>query len=311
MRTVFIGASQFGLRCFRHLAGIEVIELVGLVSNPPVFSISYRPEGVRNVLHADLCAAARELGVPSYLMAPDEKMSSPALLEQLTGWQPELILVIGWYHMVPLRIRSLAPTLGMHASLLPEYSGGAPLVWAMIEGETRTGISLFALAEGVDNGPILGQAEVPIAYEDSIASLYARIEIAGLDLLSRHLPELAAGRARFMPQDETLRRIMPQRAPSDGLIDWRLSAKRLYNFIRAQTRPYPGAFGLIGQTRLTIWAARPVAAGEGPAAAIPGQLFRGSSGAWLVRCGQGEALELLEWEAEGGQPELNEGLRLG
>ena len=89
-------------------------------------------------------------------------MRDPALLEKVACWKPEAFLVSGWYHMVPRKWRALAPAYGLHASLLPDYSGGAPLVWAMIKGEEKTGITLFQLGDGVDDGPILGQAETPI-----------------------------------------------------------------------------------------------------------------------------------------------------
>ena len=122
--------------------------------------------------------------------------------------------------MIPKRWRELAPANGLHASLPPDYSGGAPLVWAMINGESRTGITLFQMDAGVDFGPIVGQKEEQILPSDTIATLYSRIEERGLELLQEVLPQLVHGTLKLKQQDENKRRIMPQRSPEDGLIDW-------------------------------------------------------------------------------------------
>jgi methionyl-tRNA formyltransferase len=292
LRIVFIGASRFGLRCLDTLNGLAGVELAGAVTAPRTFPISYRPDGVTNVLHADVEDFCREHEIACETIA--DGMRDPALLERVSTWRPDAFLVAGWYHMVPKRWRALAPAYGMHASLLPDYSGGAPLVWAMIEGEEKTGITLFQLGDGVDDGPILGQAETPILADDTIATLYARIEDLGIGLLRRHLPELAAGTALLFPQDESRRRIVPQRGPEDGLIDWSRPARRIHDFIRAQTRPYPGAFTDLFGGRLTIWAARP---SDSPS---PGQgRLGGSAERPLIGCGDGHALEILAVAADG------------
>lgn len=291
MRIVFIGASRFGLRCLDTLTGLTGVDLVGAVTAPQTFPISYRPEGVTNVLYADVEQYCRCRSIPCESIA--DGMRDPALLERVTGWRPDAFIVVGWYHMVPTRWRALAPAYGMHASLLPDYSGGAPLVWAMIEGEEKTGITLFQLGDGVDDGPILGQSETRILPEDDIATLYARIEDLGVDLLRRHMPGLASGTAELIPQDESKRRLVPQRGPEDGLIDWSLPARRIHDFIRAQTRPYPGAFAMIGSRKVTIWATRPTE----EASPGPGRIG-GSATRPLIGCGD-KSLEILNVAVDG------------
>ena len=127
-------------------------------------------------------------------------MNDSALLEKVKKWKPDAFVVVGWYHMIPKIWRDLAPAFGMHASLLPDYSGGAPLVWAMMNGESTTGITLFKMDEGVDSGPIVGQFPEPIYSHDTIATLYGRIEERGLQLLSRFLPDLAEDNISFTVQ---------------------------------------------------------------------------------------------------------------
>lgn len=254
MRIVVIGASKFGLRCLEKVMTLPKCEVVGIVTNPETFSISYRPEGVKNVLYADFRPLAEKHKIPVFVMKG--KMSDPLLVKTIQKWEPDFILVVGWYHMVPRSIREIALTAGLHASLLPDYSGGAPLVWAIINGEQETGISLFILEDGVDNGNIIGQKAEPIYLNDTIATLYGRIEKRGIELIEDHLPQVAQGKLIRIKQDETMRRIMPQRHPEDGEIDWNWSALQIYNFIRAQTRPYPGAFTFYKNEKRIVWEAK-------------------------------------------------------
>jgi len=254
MRIVFIGASQFGLKCLQEVRNLENCEIVGIVTAPQKFNISYNPKGVVNVLHANVKEYALEYQIPCREI--DQGMKDESLFAEVCSWKPDIFLVVGWYHMVPRNWREVASAFGLHASLLPDYSGGAPLVWAIINGENKTGITFFQFNDGVDNGPIVGQAETNINNDDTIATLYSRIEDLGLDLIRENLPKLADGTANFLEQDEANRRIFPQREPKDGEIDWQKPAIEIYNFVRAQTRPYPGAFTLFNGKQLKIWDVR-------------------------------------------------------
>ena len=289
MRVVFIGASGFGLRAAEVLVGLPDCQLVGVLTAPREFSISYRPTGITNVLHADMSKFAAERAIPCQILS--KGMDDPELFSTVCDWRPECFIVVGWYHMMPAAWRKVAPAYGLHASLLPDYSGGAPLVWAMIKGEQRTGITFFQFADGVDNGPVVGSLPTNILPEDTIATLYARIEDLGLQLLQDNVPILARGPARLMPQNESKRRLFPQRSPEDGRIEWSQRAERIHDFIRAQTRPYPGAFALLGDVKVSIWrsALRP---GEGPQLQ-PGELALMDKRLW-VGCGQQTMLEIVE-----------------
>lgn len=254
MRIVFIGASKFGLRCLERISAISDNEIVGIVTNSEVFSISYNPKGVKNVLYADFLTFAEKQKIPVFILK--DSMTDPQLIETIKGWTPDFILVVGWYHMIPNVIRNIAPVAGLHASLLPDYSGGAPLVWAIINGEPKTGITFFMFDNGIDSGDIIAQKAERICLNDTIATLYARIEEHGLSLLEENLPKVAEREVVLTPQDNTRRRIMPQRNPDDGEIDWNWSSLQIYNFIRAQTKPYPGAFTYLNGKKLTIWEAK-------------------------------------------------------
>lgn len=294
MNLVFIGSSKFGLRCLSACLEMPELNVTGVVTSPQTFAISYRPSGVTNVLHADVAGLANSHAIPAQML--ERSMNDTDLFETVAKWNPDIFLVAGWYHMVPKRWRELAPAYGLHASLLPDYSGGAPLVWAMINGETKTGISLFQMDDGVDSGPIAGQKEEPIHPDDTIATLYARIEERGLELLRDALPEIASGRLKLQLQDETKRRIVPQRSPEDGLIDWTKDAASIDRFIRAQTRPYPGAFTTLNGKPLHIWRTELVAANDQLKTEC-GCVDRVNECTYIVACGTGAiALNEITYE---------------
>lgn len=253
MRTLFFGATDLGYQCCERL--LERGEgIVGLFTIPREFRISYSPNTpVKNVLYRDFHGLGTRYDIP--VVEVRGKMDE--YLSQVEAFRPELILVIGWYYMIPRSMRNLAPRgcVGVHGSLLPRYRGGAPLVWAMINGEDRAGVTLFHFADGVDDGDIIGQREFEIEPSDTIREVLDKATRATIDVVEEYLPRLADGTAPRVPQDNSKATVVPQRSPADGLIDWSWNPDRINNFIRAQTKPYPGAFTYIGDKRVTIWSA--------------------------------------------------------
>jgi methionyl-tRNA formyltransferase len=301
MRIVFIGASNFGLKCLEACFEIPEVDVTGIITASKTFRISYNPEGVMNVLHADVFELAHTRNVPVKKL--ELSMNEPGLLEAVSVWKPDAFLVAGWYHMIPKSWRKLAPAFGLHASLLPNYSGGAPLVWALLNGEKKTGITMFQMDDGVDSGPIVGQREEHIYLDDTIASLYTRIEQQGLILIRETLPQMVRGTLKLVPQDETKRRIVPQRSPKDGYIDWSQDARIVERFIRAQTRPYPGAFSILNAKPLHIWAATLASSISDNQV---GQVHRINDDTYAVGCGTGSIyLEVISYESQTyARPEL-------
>lgn len=294
-RVVFIGASKLGLLCLQKLIESSCCEIVGAVTVPETFPISYSRKGVRNVLFADVGSYCNARGIDCSVMRTG--MEDPDLLARVRAASPDLFIVAGWYHMVPKSWRALAPAYGIHASLLPDYSGGAPLVWAMINGETETGVTLFRLASGVDDGPVVGQASTNITPNDTIATLCGRIELLAVELLRRHLPHLADGTARLTVQDERRRRLFPQRTPEDGAICWSRTAQQTHDFVRAQTKPYPGAFALLGKDKVTIWSTKRTEVL--PDTVPPPGGLAAKEGLVYVGCGQGSALQITSVAVNG------------
>ena len=289
MKIVFVGASKFGLHCLKAIIPLPKCQLVGSITVPQTFAISYRPQGVKNFLYADFKSYCDLNNLNCLVMT--QGMKDTLILDHIQSLSPDMFIVVGWYHMLPKSWRDIAPAYGLHASLLPDYSGGAPLVWALINGETKTGITLFKLNEGVDSGEIVGQKHTEIFREDTIATLYQRIESFGVELLLEELPRIIDGTAKHTSQDEQKRRVFPQRSPEDGQINWDHSAEQLYNFIRAQTKPYPGAFSMHGKNKIIIWASR-ITYSEINLSLTLGEI-KNIENKIIVGCGKG-ALEIME-----------------
>ena len=254
MNVIFCGSTKFGLSCYKALKtvdGVDVLAIIGLKSNR--FKISYSVDEVSNVNFVDFESIAQRDGLP--FIACEGSLNESSIVEKLAELAPSAFLVAGWYHMIGKKVRAIAPCFGLHASLLPDYAGGAPLVWAMINGESRTGVTLFEMDDGVDTGPIVGQREVGISNDDEIKTLYSKIELQACDLIAEKFTEMSEGHFTKFEQDFSNRRHFPQRSPADGLIDWSWSAEYVCRWIRAQTKPYPGAFFLHKGKKIIIWKA--------------------------------------------------------
>jgi methionyl-tRNA formyltransferase len=253
VRTVFVGASSLGHACCQALleAGKQLDHIVTM---PRDFEVGGRAGGrrhVQNVLHADFVALAEEYAVPITVTDGNLRPHEPMLRDLA----PEVVLVAGWYHLVPRSVLEIPSqgVAGLHGSLLPKYRGNAPLVWAMINGERRTGVSLFWFDDGVDTGDVIDQRSFDIDEQDTIAEVVAKASSAAVSLVLDNYDPLAAGTAAATPQDHSSSTTFGPRTPADGEIDWSWPVERIRDFIRAQAHPYPGAFTRIGGKVVRIW----------------------------------------------------------
>ena len=240
MSIVFFGTTDTGWHGLEHMvrAGLPVR---GIVTGLPEFEISYARGKVQNLRHRSFQNFQNNFGIPILTFT---RQFDETVLQTLADWRPELFVVMGWYHLIPARVRALAPlgAVGIHWSLLPKYRGGSPLVWAIINGETETGASLFYMEDRIDAGKIVAQASVPIAAHEIVGDLIEKLNAISRKLVSEHVPRILNGTAAAWEQDESAATFFPPRAPEDGRIDWQWPARRVYDFIRAQTLPYPCAF---------------------------------------------------------------------
>ncbi len=242
MKIIFLGATKFSEDILNHILNNK-IDVSALFTIPQEFGISYSNTKVKNYNYSELEVVAKKNNIPCYYVDSSENGKKiNDYYDVIKSIEPDVILIMGWYYMVPKKIRDIATygAWGIHASMLPDYAGGAPLVWAIINGEKETGISLFKLDDGVDDGDIISQEKIIIEEEDSIKEVYEKVTIASKKILLNALQDIS--KITFTPQDKSKIKIYPQRKPDDGELDLTKTSRELYNFIRAQSSPYPGAF---------------------------------------------------------------------
>jgi len=293
-RIVFIGVHQESRAPFEYL--LETGEkVVGLVTLTPEHAAKFSGT-------TDLASLAREANIPTLEV---KTLNDEGALEFIEQFEPDIILVIGWMQLLTDRVLQIPKIacLGFHASLLPKYRGRAPVNWALINGETKTGNTLMVLAPGADEGDVVAQREIPIVFEDDCGTLYDKVSQTEVDMLAEILPLVRQGRMPRIRQDGETATVMPRRRPDDGLIDWGKDARRLYDWVRALTHPYPGAFTWLDGRKLYVWRAFPKPPHNPPADMAVGTVVHGEDGYPEVKTGSGW-LELRRVQLEG-EPELD------
>jgi len=296
VRTVWVSYDTIGRECL-EAAAQSGAEVVGVATLP----------GPVDPLRSGQCSfaeVAKRLGAP---LIETADVNAEQTLVHIEALAPELVFVVGWSQLVhdPFIALAREGVFGMHPTLLPRHRGRAAIPWAILSGLARTGVTLFEISDSTaDSGAIVGQIEVPIGPEDTATTLFDRITEAHVALVRELVPQLVGRRAPRVPQDPRRASAWPRRTPADGIIDWQTRAPYLHDWVRAQTRPYPGAFTYLGEAKVVIWQARPVKIATGaPAGTVVDQQPEGP----VVACGEGA---LLLEDVESPQP-LTTGTVLG
>jgi methionyl-tRNA formyltransferase len=290
MRIVFVGAVAFSRRCLAEVldAGGGVVGVLTLAPEDASFNADY----------VDLEPLARKHGIPVWRIRHIRDAESVALLREL---EPDVVFVFGWSQLVPAHVLELAPLgfIGAHPALLPRGRGRHPIVWTLVEGLERSGLTFFYLDEGADSGDILWQGEFAVDFEDDAATVYAKVEELATRAIHEFLPQLATGTAPRVAQDERLATYWRKRNDDDRRIDWHAPSVAIYNLVRGLTRPYVGATTTCDGREIVIWRARPDERelDDDARAARPGTvLLRGGVGV-DVRTGD-SALTLIDVEPD-------------
>jgi methionyl-tRNA formyltransferase len=232
-----------------------------------------------------------------------ERAREPGFIEQLQQLQPQLVVVAAYGQILPSSILEL-PRFGcinVHTSLLPRYRGAAPIQWAIINGDSHTGVTIMKMDTGLDTGDILAQETTPIASADDAQSLHDRLATMGARLLVRTIPGFLDGTVvpRLQPKEGVVH--APKIKKEDGLLDWNQPAEVLWNRLRGLV-PWPGLFTFVslGQKRLMlkVWEARPEY--QSSLSTFAGQVLAADSKGITVACGTG-ALRITVLQLEGGK----------
>ena len=297
MRTVWVSFDTMGRDCLEAAAesGAEIVAVVTL-------------PGPIDPNRSGQCSFDEVAARHGAVLVQTADVNAESTLDAIRALDPELIFVVGWSQLVREPFIALAGegVFGIHPTLLPRHRGRAPIPWAILSGLARTGVTLFEILDAsADSGAIVGQVAVDIASDETAATLFARIADAHVELIRVCVPQLLARTAPRIPQDARRASSWPKRVPADGIIDWETRAPYLYDWVRAQTRPYPGAFTFLGDDKVVVWRARPVELDD---AAPAGTIVATRPEGPVVACGQGG---LLLEEIETGAGELVVGARLG
>ena len=195
---------------------------------------------------------AQNAGIPVF--TPDDINASPAV-EQIKALQPDLILSAYYRHLISEQILGTARlgAFNLHGSLLPKYRGRAPVNWAILQGESRIGMTLHRMVRRPDAGGIVDQEAVEIGVRDTAEEAFRKVLPCSRRILERQIEALLAGTATETPQDDSQATYFGARGPADGRIDWTKSSRAIFNLIRAVTDPYPGAFTEIDGAQLIVW----------------------------------------------------------
>jgi methionyl-tRNA formyltransferase len=278
-RVVLIGAVHEALPALEALLRLDV-RVAGVVTAPA--AAAARLSG-----HVDLAGPLAGRDVP--VLRPEDA-NHPDAVEQVRVLRPDLLVVVGWSRLIGPELLAVPPRgcVGFHASLLPRGRGRAPVNWAIIRGAGATGNTMMLLAPGADTGAVLAQRRIPIGPHDTCADVYAAVGRAGAELLAEQVPLLLAGRARPVPQREDAATWWPRRTPEMGVTDWNRPAAAVHDWIRAQTRPYPGAFTSRDGRRVMLWGSAPP--GPGEPAGPPGEVLAADLGGLRVGTAGGSVL---------------------
>lgn len=240
LRIAFLGMGQIAASCFDAIMDTNH-QVVGV--------LSHRRE--TNEENDELINKVLRRNIPLCL-SPARSKEAMTFVRQL---HPDLLVSVHYRYIVPGEVLSLASEGGInvHGSLLPKYRGRSPNVWAIINGEAKTGISVHYMEEEVDAGDIILQEEFPITMHETAGSLMGKYKEKCPLLLVEAIRRVADEQVSRVPQDHAAASFYGKRSPEDGRIDWNSSSKQIYNCVRAMTHPYPGAFTYVRGRRLFVW----------------------------------------------------------
>ncbi|ACJ34151.1 methionyl-tRNA formyltransferase [Anoxybacillus flavithermus] len=288
MNIVFMGTPDFAVPILEQLIK-DGYNVVGVVTQPD------KPKGRKQQLTPPpVKVAAESYGIP--VLQPT-KIREKEQYEQVIALQPDLIVTAAFGQILPKPLLD-APTYGcinVHASLLPELRGGAPIHYAILQGKEKTGITIMYMVEKLDAGDILTQVEVPIDERDTVGTLHDKLSQAGARLLSETLPKLLRGDITPMKQNDEQATFAYNIKPEQERIDWTKTGEDIYNHIRGMN-PWPVAYTTYGEERWKLWWGEKVRASS---QAKPGTIVAVEQDGIIVATGNETAIKITELQPAG------------
>ncbi|MEY9866237.1 methionyl-tRNA formyltransferase [Peribacillus sp. B2I2] len=287
-KIIFMGTPDFSVPVLKRIID-EGYDVIAVVTQPD------RPVGRKKVLTPPpVKVEAEKQGIPVY---QPEKIREKEELEKIIALNPDLVVTAAFGQILPNELLD-APKYGcinVHASLLPELRGGAPIHYSILQGKEKTGITIMYMAEKLDAGDILTQAEVAIGEEDNVGTLHDKLSKIGSDLLAETLPKLLNQELQAIKQDEDQATFAPNIKRSEEKIDWSKSGEDIYNHIRG-LNPWPVAYTTLDGSILKIWQAKKL---EDSNLAVPGAIIDVQNDGFIVSTGNETAILVTELQPSG------------
>jgi methionyl-tRNA formyltransferase len=283
-KLLFLGSKAAGLTVCRQLVRtLPPGVLVAIVCPDDSSDERSAAEGFRDL--------SRESGIPLIVVG-----SRAQTLDIIERFRADIAIVHGWYRLLPVEEFPSTRFFGFHYSPLPRYRGNAPLVWQILKGESSFGVTLFEIAPSLDEGPIYDQVVLPLAIDEAVGDALERAELVACEMLGRFVRDWLGGEIRRRAQPDLQPTYCGLRVPEDGRIDWHAPAMDVHNFVRAQSRPYPGAFtDLPDGKRLVVWKST---LEPKEMIGVPGAVCEVSPSHVVVATGKG-AIRVIEVQVEG------------
>ncbi|HOK78540.1 MAG TPA: methionyl-tRNA formyltransferase [Verrucomicrobiota bacterium] len=293
LRCLFFGTAPLACPSLAALVQNSAFSVLGVVTQPD------RPQGRQLKLRpSPVKELAIRCGLPVW---QPEKCRDPHFIDTVRSAKPDVIVVAAYGQILPPALLEI-PTYGcvnVHASLLPRHRGAAPIQWALLEGDQKTGVTIMLMDAGLDTGPILSQGETPILDSDDALTLHDRLAEMGALLLVQTLPEYVAGRIKPRPQPAEGATHARKITKEDGRIQWQQPAVSIWRRVRALV-PWPGTYTYTSATPkpllLKVWRANVSPEVSGP----PGTVLVVGRDGILVACGA-DGLCITELQIEGGR----------
>ena len=275
MKIIFIGTVEFSRQ--------TLLKLIDL--NADIKGVITKKTSPFNADFSDLTEICEGNNIPLYYT---KDINQEECLKWIKSKDPDALFCFGWSQLIKKPLLSLAPlgVVGFHPALLPNNRGRHPIIWALALGLDKTSSTFFFMDEGTDSGDILSQIEIPVEYSDNASTLYSKITKCALKQIEGFLPALTENNYKRIPQDHSKATYWRKRAQNDGLIDWRMPARGIYNLVRALSRPYIGAHAIYKSEEFKIWAVSEIL-GQYPNNIEPGKVIAVDNGnnTFTVKCG--------------------------
>lgn len=279
IKLLFMGTPQFSATVLKGLLDNPAYEILGVVTQPD------RAVGrKKDIKVTPVKQLALKHGISIY---QPEKLSGSQELIEIMGLGADGIITAAFGQFLPtILLDSVSFAINVHASLLPKYRGGAPIHYAIMNGDKEAGVTIMEMIKEMDAGDMVAKASTPILETDNVGTLFEKLAIIGRDLLLDSLPAYLSGELKPIPQDHSQATFSPNISPEHEKLDWTMSNQEVFNHIRGMN-PWPVAHTFLEGQRLKIYEAQ-LAEGEG----LPGQVIVKTKKSLVIATGQG-ALSLI------------------